>query len=185
MIDQSFDLVGPYGSERISALEKSFKIIIENTLPVHIKIILKCLNEKTDEQIIDIARSSTVKGKTYSKYNIKDENLTTETLISNPKYTKEFIQSWKSHLPILREVLFGVKRNIQDMHQVKIELLQYLKSIHEHLNNSFNTFSKFDFAEMAKISTKADAENLLDPNELYELGASSTDQIELLVKSHT
>ena len=46
MIDQMFDLVGPFGSERVSCLKKAFKIIIDNVLPLHAKMILKCLNEK-------------------------------------------------------------------------------------------------------------------------------------------
>jgi hypothetical protein len=173
MLDQTLELVGPYGSERINAIQKSFKIIIDNSLPLHMKIILRCMNDKSNEEMIDIARESLNRAKTESKYLIKEEKLTVENLISLPKYTQRFIDSWKYHLPLIRKVLFDIKYNMKDLYNLKIQLLSNLKFLQDHLSDSFSTFTKYDYAEISKMAHRAQEENLLDLKSLWGIDESS------------
>lgn len=170
MIDESFNTVGPFGSQRISRLKKAFKVIIDDVLPVNFKLVLKCLNDKTNEEMIKIARSALNKSKTQSKYMISSEKLTVETLISTPNYTKEFIDSWHCILPIIRKHMFELKEVVKEIIKLRNKLFKTLSQTSEFMNNEDLKFSKFDFAELAKMATKAsETEELMNPFDLYSL----------------
>ena len=123
----------------------------------------------SDAEMLQIARDGLTKSKTDSKYNIKEEKMTVDTLISEPKYTKEFINSWHRHLPYVRKLLFDVKESVRSVVMWRNQLLKNLKLLHTYLSDSYDTYTKYDFAELAKISTKAHCEKLMDPVDLWGL----------------
>ena len=123
----------------------------------------------SNEDIIKVARDSLNKSRFDSKYDIKDEKLTVETLISLPNYTKEFIDNWHRHLPVVRKGLFQVKDTIKDLVKVRNKLLRSLQVVNEFVDESSRSFTKYDFAEMAKMSTKAQSQQLFNPYDLYSL----------------
>ncbi|CAI2368498.1 unnamed protein product [Moneuplotes crassus] len=170
MIDESFNSVGPFGTLRILRLKKAFKLIIDDVLPINFKLMLKCFNEKTNEEMIHIAKSGLNRTRTQTKYMAKDEKLSVDTLIALPNYTKEFIDSWPSVLPLIRKHLIELKNIVRDLVKLRNKLFKRLSQAHQTINNEHLKFSKFDFAELAKMALKADdKDSLLNPFDLYNI----------------
>lgn len=175
MIDQSFDLVGPFGTERIKTIKKGFKVIIDNCIPLHFKAFMILINLKSNDEIIQIAKEAMTRNTTTSKYEAKEEKLDLDSLIAVPKFGKEFVDSWCYHLPNIRKLLTGIKQDVQDMVKLRNRLFKKLKESHEYVSDAYGSYTKFDFAELSKVCMKAMNEKLINPIMLYELESKCHD----------
>ncbi|CAI2370780.1 unnamed protein product [Moneuplotes crassus] len=162
LIQQNREIIGVYGTARIAFLKQQFTKIIENILPIQLKVFLHQFDSFKLEEWMKLKEA---------KKKDLNANLSGIQIPSNYQdnnCTTSLVEYLKKHGKLLTTKLLEIRGNVQALVRIRNELLKTMKEISEFSSSTY-THEKPDLKIIAKKWAQFQAEGLTT-FKLYKLG---------------
>lgn len=147
------DKIGPFGTYRIDVLKQSFRSIIEDIVPLELKIFMTMHQKSTVEKIVKLGRyKNKFHHKPYKFYKETTEE-TIEDILFRFEFSNSIINYWEKSAPDFNKFLDELKGYVHDLVKLRNKIFTLLKIIHESAieTNLYKDLTIEDISSMAKV----------------------------------